>query len=146
MGRLLIFEPRVRPDVTWCEVRGSCATVPLAEPSPAPVIRLPARPRARAKGRSGRFVLTRRGRLARTLAVTFAAALLVLSLMARLGDPGPLVTARIATVAPGQTLGDVAAAELPGLPLPEAVRMLRVFNELPGVTVRPGQSLRIPAL
>lgn len=132
---------------------GSCARAPYVEGPLAEVIPLPVRrsPGAEAPVRSlesagPRLVLTRRGRLVRTFVAAFFIALLALVAVARLGAPGEVETARTAVVVEGQTLADVAARELPQMPLDEAVMTLRVFNDIGGTSVQAGQALRIPRL
>ncbi len=49
------------------------------------------------------------------------------------------------TVQHGQSLTQVAAEQLPGVPLPEAARAIQVFNGLPNEAVYAGQLLVIPA-
>ena len=51
---------------------------------------------------------------------------------------------RMVTVAPGQTLSEIAAVEMPGRPVAEAVVALRLANDLPGDGVAAGQELVIP--
>jgi len=50
------------------------------------------------------------------------------------------------TVAAGQTLSEVAAAQLPGLPVNEGVARIQVANGLNTSQVHAGQSLLIPAM
>ena len=46
----------------------------------------------------------------------------------------------------GQTLSEVAAAQLPQLPLADAVARIQVANDLAGSDVHAGQTLLIPAV
>jgi hypothetical protein len=122
-------------------------------PAPARVPARPARPRlvlvptgdALPEREAGRLRLTRTGRLAITLTVT--AAVLVLAAVALAGGAGgasaPLVD-HATTVQQGQTLSQVAAEQLPQLPLAEAVAEIQVANNLPSAQVHAGQSLVIP--
>lgn len=89
--------------------------------------------------------LTRRGRLARTLAGFALAVLVVLMVLARLGGDPQLRIDHATTVLPGQTLSDVAHAQLPGLPLEDAVAAVQVANGLNSTELTAGQSLLIPA-
>ena len=143
----------------WGALDGSCARAPydegpLAEVIPLPVPRAPAAAAESVSvcsvGSVGsvepKLVLTRRGRLVRTFVVAFFIALLALMAAARLGAPGEVETARTAVVGQGQSLTDVAARELPQIPLDEAVMTLRVFNDIGGTSVQAGQALRIPRL
>lgn len=50
------------------------------------------------------------------------------------------------TVAPGQTLSQVAAHELPQLPVDEAAAQIQLVNGLSSSQVHAGQQLAIPAL
>ena len=49
------------------------------------------------------------------------------------------------TVRPGQTLSEIARAELPDLRVADGVARLRQLNGLAGTTIVAGQSLLIPA-
>ena len=90
--------------------------------------------------------LTQRGRLVRTLFVFAVAALLLSVAVARATTPDPLVADHATTVRPGQTLSEIAQAELPHLRVDDAVARLRTLNGLAGPTLVAGQSLLIPAL
>ena len=123
--------------------------------SPAPV-RVPARP-ARPRLRlvptgdavptrtAGPVRLTRAGRLAITL--TVAAALLALAFVAFGGGASGAATVidHATTVAEGQTLSQIAATELPTLPVGEAVAQIQLANNLSSAHVHAGQVLVIPA-
>ena len=50
------------------------------------------------------------------------------------------------TVSAGQTLSEVAAAQLPGLPINEGVARIQLANGLNTSQVHAGQSLLIPSL
>ncbi len=89
--------------------------------------------------------LTQRGRLVRTLVLFAAASLLVSLAIARVVTPSPLVADRATTVRPGQTLSEIARAELPDLRVADGVARLRQLNGLAGTTIVAGQSLLIPA-
>jgi hypothetical protein len=124
--------------------------------SPAPV-RVPARtarPRLRLVPTgdavptrpAGPVRLTRAGRLAITLAV--ATALLALAFVAfgggASGASGTVID-HATTVAEGQTLSQIAATELPSLPVGEAVAQIQLANNLSSAHVHAGQVLVIPA-
>lgn len=87
---------------------------------------------------------TRAGRLAVTLicfAVLCFAALTMLSRLASSASPG-----HVATVRAGQTLSELADAELPQLPAMEAVARIRIANQLNSTRLEPGQRLLIPGV
>jgi hypothetical protein len=89
--------------------------------------------------------LSRRGRLLITLMVVAG----VLSLIGALTTSVSATPAQIdhaTTVSAGQTLSEVAAAQLPGLPVREAVAGIQLANGLNTAQVHAGQSLLIPAL
>jgi len=80
-----------------------------------------------------------------TLMVAAAALSLIVVHMTSVSAAVPQID-HATTVAAGQTLSDVAAAQLPGLPMDEAVARLQLANDLNTPQVRAGQSLLIPAL
>lgn len=104
---------------------------------PGEGISAPARPAIR---------LNRRGRLLITL--TVAAAVLSLTVVLTAASVSTTVPQidHATTVSVGQTLSDVAAAQLPSLPINEAVARLQLANGLNTSQVHAGQSLLIPAL
>ncbi len=89
--------------------------------------------------------LTRRGRLVRTLAVFTAVALAALIRFVPFAHAPWQSADHAVTVERGQSLTQVAAEHLPGVPLPEAARAIQVFNDLPNEAVYAGQLLVIPA-
>lgn len=91
--------------------------------------------------RAGRVRLTRMGRAVVVALVVAVTVLLGTVLSARAAAAGP---ERTVTVRAGQTLSDVAAAELPHLPIAEGVARLQLANHLPSVQVRAGQALVVP--
>ncbi len=91
--------------------------------------------------RSGLRV-TRAGRLVLTLGVLVAAAALTTALLS--GGGGPVIDHSV-TVAPGQTLSEVAAVELPDVPVAEGVARLQLVNDLPSAQVSAGEDILIPA-
>jgi outer membrane murein-binding lipoprotein Lpp len=88
--------------------------------------------------------LTRAGRLAITLTVLVAAVVLAISLLS--GGASATQIDHATTVESGQTLSEVAAAQLPQLPLADAVARIQVANDLAGSDVHAGQTLLIPAV
>jgi predicted component of type VI protein secretion system len=89
--------------------------------------------------------LTRRGRFVATLtAAALAVALAVL--LATSVDAADTRIDHATTVSAGQTLSELAAAQLPGLPIHEAVARIQVANGLNTDQVHAGQSLLIPAM
>lgn len=85
---------------------------------------------------------TRLGRLAVTVVVTGMLIGLALSVVSGSGGAGG---ARYpVTVAPGQTLSEIAAHELPGVPVSDAVADIQLANNLPSGQVEAGQVLVIP--
>jgi LysM repeat protein len=86
--------------------------------------------------------LTRLGRLVVTLLVAAAVAVL------GVGLAGQLATAssapRPVTVVSGDTLSEIAARELPGLPIADAVIEIQLANGLSSSQVHAGQTLLVP--
>lgn len=85
--------------------------------------------------------ITRRGRLAVTSTV---ALVLVLALASVLGTWGPAAATSAMTVQPGMTLSQIAAEELPELPLSQAITDIQRANNLSGTSIAAGQVLVIP--
>jgi LysM domain len=88
--------------------------------------------------------LTRAGRLAITLTVLVAAVVASLALLS--GGASATVIDHSTTVGSGQTLSEVAAQQLPGLPVADAVARIQVANDLASSEVHAGQTLLIPAV
>ena len=86
--------------------------------------------------------LTRRGRLVLLL----VAALAVAAFLALTGVRGADATepGRTVTVHAGQTLSEIAAAELPGRPLDEAIVAIQLANDMSTAQVSAGQELVLP--
>ncbi len=118
---------------------------PSTVPNGRAQLRLVPPPAPEAATRTGvrRGGLTRRGRLVRTLAVFTVLAVIVLMRVAPLG-PGELAVDHAVTVRSGQSLSQVAAEQLPDMPVAEAVRQLRSLNDLSGDVIYAGQSLLVP--
>lgn len=90
---------------------------------------------------------TRRGRLVVTLMAIFAAVALALMLATSVGAAEPEVEVDHATtVLTGQTLSEVAATQLPTLPIADAVARIQLVNALSTSEVQAGQVLLIPAI
>jgi hypothetical protein len=89
--------------------------------------------------------LTRRGRLVVTLMATVAIATLALVLAGSVDAAAPEID-HATTVSAGQTLSEVAAAQLPSLPISDAVARIQLVNDLSSSQVHAGQSLLIPAM
>jgi hypothetical protein len=89
--------------------------------------------------------LTRRGRLLITIMVSAAAMALAVVLATSVGAAAPQID-HATTVTAGQTLSEVAAAQLPSLPIDEAVARIQLANGLNTSQVQAGQSLLIPVM
>ena len=97
-------------------------------------------------GLQGRLRLTRRGRM--LLAGFVAALALAISLVAGgafASASAPSSGPRTITVQPGDTLSQIAAREMPGMPIGNAVVDLQVANQLTNAGVTAGDTLVIPA-
>jgi hypothetical protein len=88
---------------------------------------------------------TRRGRLVIALVAAAGVALLTVLLAATVDAAAPAID-HTTTVVAGQTLSEVAAVQLPGLPIRDAVARIQLVNGLNSSQVHAGQSLLIPAL
>ena len=88
---------------------------------------------------------TRRGRLVMTVAATAAVVALAMVLAASVDAAAPEID-HATTVLVGQTLSEVAAAQLPGLSINEAVAKIQLANNLSTSQVHAGQSLLIPSM
>ena len=89
--------------------------------------------------------INRRGRLLVTLTVLAAALSLGLMLATSVMASGPEID-HATTVSAGQTLSEVAAAQLPGVPINEGVARIQLANGLNTSQVQAGQSLLIPSM
>jgi len=89
--------------------------------------------------------INRRGRLLITLTALAAATTLGLMLATSVMASGPQID-HATTVSAGQTLSEVAAAQLPGLPINEGVARIQLANGLNTSQVHVGQSLLIPSM
>jgi LysM domain len=94
--------------------------------------------------RSTPLRLNRRGRLAVTVVVIAAVLTMTVVLAAGSGAAEPMPQ-RAATVTAGQTLSEVAAAQLPDLPIAEGVARLQLANHLESTQIHAGQTLLVPA-
>ncbi|MCU1537795.1 MAG: Peptidoglycan-binding lysin domain [Humibacillus sp.] len=86
--------------------------------------------------------LTRAGRLLVTLVVASTAALLGVGLAGQLASAGS--APRPVTVSAGDTLSQLAARELPALPIREGVIEIQLANQLSTDRITAGQTLLIP--
>jgi hypothetical protein len=86
--------------------------------------------------------LTRRGRLVVLVLVALAVAAVLA--VTGTGGAGADVPERTVTVLPGQTLSEVAAAELPELSISEGIVALQLANSLNTAQVSAGQELVVP--
>ena len=89
--------------------------------------------------------LTRRGRLLITIMVSAAALTLAVVLATSVSAAAPQID-HATTVFAGQTLSEVAAAQLPSLPINEGVARIQLANDLNTSQVHAGQSLLIPSM
>ena len=85
--------------------------------------------------------ITRRGRLALLGLALAIAAVVGLMGMRGAGAAEPLPTV---TVAPGQTLSEVALAELPEMSISEGILAIQIANQMSTAQVSAGQQLVIP--
>jgi hypothetical protein len=85
------------------------------------------------------------GRLLITLMVLTGLMVLAVALTSSVSAAVPLVGHAI-TVSAGQTLSEVAAEQLPRLPINEAVARIQLASGLNSSQVHAGQSLLIPAM
>jgi hypothetical protein len=90
-----------------------------------------------------RMRVTRRGRLLVTGTVTVLVAVTVAALIGSI-LPAGASTSETVVVEPGQTLSQIAATELPELPLDRAIVEIQLANELNSLQVQAGQTLEIP--
>lgn len=89
--------------------------------------------------------LTRRGRLFIFVMAAVAVAALTLVLATSVDAAAPLVD-HVTTVSSGVTLSEIAATQLPSLPIQDAVVRIQLANGLNTFQVHAGQSLVIPAV
>ncbi len=85
--------------------------------------------------------ITRRGRLALLALVLAIVAVVGLMGMRGAGAAEPLPTI---TVTPGQTLSEVALAELPEMSISEGILAIQIANQMSTAQVSAGQELVIP--
>ena len=118
---------------TAISVRTSCSSPPAMTPcwlrGPAANLEPPLR-------------ATRLGRLVITLVVAAAIALLGGGLAGQLASAG--ADPRSVTVVPGDTLSEIAARELPGLPIAEGIVEIQLANSLSSDQVSAGQRIIVP--
>jgi predicted Zn-dependent protease len=80
-----------------------------------------------------------------TVAATAAVVVLAVLLAASV-DAAPPEIDHATTVLSGQTLSEVAAVQLPSLPISDAVARIQLVNGLNSSQVHAGQSLLIPVM
>ncbi|MEO7751814.1 MAG: LysM peptidoglycan-binding domain-containing protein [Terracoccus sp.] len=85
---------------------------------------------------------TRRGRLATSVLVAIAVVLLALAASGTFASAS--VSPRTLVVESGQTLSQIAATQLPDLPVSEGVIALQLANGLSTAHIHAGQSLVVP--
>lgn len=122
-------------------------------PAPARIPARPGRPQLRLVPTGDAVVaparrplrLNRRGRLALTLLVAFTVAAFALVLFSG-GEAGSVMPAidHATTVSAGQTLSEIAARQLPQLPVSDGVARIQLANNLSTLDVHAGQTLLIP--
>jgi len=86
--------------------------------------------------------LTRLGRLVVALLVAAAVAVFGVGLAGQLATAGS--APRAVTVVSGDTLSEIAARELPGLPISDGIIEIQLANSLSTSQVHAGQTLLIP--
>ena len=86
--------------------------------------------------------LTRVGRLVIAVVIATAVALLGVGLAGQLASAGSAL--RAVTVVSGDTLSEIAARELPGLPISDGIIEIQLANSLSTSQVHAGQTLLIP--
>lgn len=91
------------------------------------------------------LTLPRPVRLAMTLSVVGVAVLgLAATLLLGIGGAASSPAIGAVEVRPGQTLSEIARAEMPGLATAEAVARIQLANNLPSTQVTAGQTIVIP--
>ena len=123
------------------------------DPTPSRMPSRTARPQLRLVGPGERAMapvrratrINRRGRLVITAMVSAAALACAVVLATSVSASAPQID-HATTVFAGQTLSEVASAQLPGLPINEAVARIQLANGLNTSQVHAGQSLLIPAM
>ncbi|MEP7035732.1 MAG: LysM peptidoglycan-binding domain-containing protein [Actinomycetota bacterium] len=134
--------------VAW-ELAPTPGRMPLRAARPQLRLVMPGERQVAPLGLAPRVRINRRGRLLLTLTILAGAVTLALTLatsvMASSGTDAPQID-HATTVSSGQTLSEVAAAQLPGLPINEGVARIQLANGLNTVQVHAGQSLLIPAM
>ena len=117
-------------------------TLPVQSPTSRPRLVVIDGGAAEEAGRPAALVVPRWVRLALTLSV---AAVLVTMLLGVGGAGAASAPLGSVEVGSGQTLSEIAVAELPGVPVAEAVALIQLENNLPSSHVTAGQVLVIPA-
>jgi LysM repeat protein len=102
----------------------------------------PSAPTTTRESRRRALRITRRGRLALTSSLTLVVALVVASVIGLLGPAGATTSV---VVEPGMTLSQIAAEQLPDVPLSQAIVDIQQVNRLSTTSVAAGQELVIPS-
>ncbi len=123
MGAQVLEFPTTRPTRPTPTTRPRLVLVP--QPAPEPTYRL-----------------TRRGRLVVALIVAVMLSVLALAFAGQLASAA--APPRSVTVEAGQTLSEIAARELPQLPIAAGIVELQLANNLSTSHVHAGQGLVIP--
>ena len=119
--------------------------VPVGRPSGMPVGRPQLRlvpTGAAVTGRSVPARMTRRGRLVRTGLATAVALVLTWTVVGVVAASA--VTPHLVTVTRGQTLSEIAAQQLPDLPVRDGVVAIQLANGLSTGDIHAGQVLTVP--
>ena len=117
-------------DIGYAGVRGAASAAPRRPPR-----------RRRAGAAAGRVRITRRGRLA---LLALAVALAAVRRLVGMRGAGAAEPPRTVTVDAGQTLSEVALAELPEMSISEGILAIQLANEMSTAQVSAGQELVIP--
>lgn len=131
--------------VTWVEIEES-TTGPLRWAEPARRRHLAAVPDS-VRAASRDLTLTARVRAVVAGLLLFLVTLGGAMAWARLGTTGPQPVPRTGptiTIAPGQTLSEIAVTQLPALPIADAVAAIQIANDLPSTQISAGDQLVIP--
>ncbi|MGL4745542.1 MAG: LysM peptidoglycan-binding domain-containing protein [Dermatophilaceae bacterium] len=99
-------------------------------------------PETAVRATPGPLQITRRGRVCVVVVLILVA--VAISRLAAIPSAGSADASRIVTVPAGQTLSEIAASEMPGVPLDNGVVAIRLANRLDSAQVHAGQRLVIP--
>jgi len=93
------------------------------------------------RGASAHLRITRRGRVARTIAIALAIGALAVATLMMMSPASASIEVE---VQPGQSLSEIAATYLPHMPLDRAIVAVQVENSMNSAQVQTGQRLLIP--